>query len=324
MFRTELNITPSTREINLKDAILTIGSCFSDSIGKQFIQNKFNALANPFGTVYNPISITKLLQLAINEQSPDESSYLKNENLYANYDFHSAFSSSNPEQLESKIQNVISNTHKHLKESRFIIITLGTAFVYDRIDTGETVANCHKVSAKKFTKRLLSQKEILSSFDKLSKSILELNKDINIILTVSPVRHIKDTLELNNVSKSVLRLACHTLCQQQDHVRYFPSYEILIDDLRDYRFYKSDMIHPSNEAEEYIWNKFRDTYFDDQTNKFIKEWSKLRLAVDHKPFNVTSSKHQQFLRDTIDKIKGLDQTLDFGVELDILQSQLVK
>lgn len=320
MFRTELNITPSDIKIGLHDPILTIGSCFSDSIGSKFSENKFNVLANPFGTVYNPISIFKSLELSFENYQASEDGFVENEGLFSHYDFHSSFASTDKIELENNLATAISSTSKFSKELKFLIITFGTAFVYERKDNHQIVANCHKVPAKEFEKKLLTQKQIIEAFEALYP---KLPNDLNIILTVSPVRHIKDTLEMNSVGKSTLRITCDTLSKEYKNISYFPSYEILLDDLRDYRFYASDMLHPTPEAENYIWNKFSNAYFDDQTKEFIDSWGKIRAALSHRPFNPESDKHQSFLKSTIKKIETLEVNLDFNKEIKMLKDQLI-
>lgn len=323
MFRTELSVTPSNDTIGISTPLLTIGSCFSDTIGKQFQLNKFDALSNPFGTVYNPTSIFKLLTYGIDRQFPDSHTYLKDEDLYFNYDFHSSFSASNEGLLKQHIEKSISEVHEFLKRSQYLIITFGTAHVYELIENKEVVANCHKQPSKLFSKRLLTQKEILVDFDHFYENLKRHFPQIKIIVTVSPVRHIKDTMEGNSVSKATLRIACNTFCEQYKNTSYFPSYELLLDDLRDYRFFKKDMIHPNEEAEEYIWRKFQEAYLEKPTQKFIQEWSKIRLAINHKPLNPKSEKHQRFLKSTIQKINSLDQSLDFKTEVEELRKQLI-
>ena len=279
MFRTEITPEPSSTKITLKDKILTTGSCFSDAIGRQLTESKFPVLANPFGTGYNPYSIHKVLRYALHNQAPAEHSYLESHELIANYDFHSSFSSLQKTTTEKKIKEVIGASHYFLKDARWIIITYGSAWVYERNDTGEIVSNCHKLPGSNFTKHLLSQKKVLESFEEFYRDLKAFNSDCNIILTVSPVRHLKDSLSLNSVSKSVLRLACQTLTETHNDVHYFPSYEIMMDDLRDYRFYKADMIHPSDEAEAYIWNKFSACHFDSAATAFIKQWKPIFLSL---------------------------------------------
>jgi len=173
-----------------------------------------------------------------------------------------------------------------------------------------------------FTKSLLSQKKILESFDTLYRDLKAFNPTCKIILTVSPVRHLKDTLALNSVSKSILRLACHTISETFDGVHYFPSYEIMLDDLRDYRFYKSDMIHPSEEAEEYIWNKFSDCYFDDQTKEFIKKWNPIYTSLQHKAFHVGTDAHQTFLKKILSQLEELSKTVSVDEEIAFIKAQI--
>jgi hypothetical protein len=319
MFRTELNIDPSLIKIGHYDPILTLGSCFSDSMGARLANNKFEVKYNPFGTVYNPISIFKLLQYSLSNEMPNESSYLENDGLFANYDFHSSFSALNKSSIKKQIEEQIESTNAFLKSAKWLILTFGTAYVYERKDTNEIVSNCHKIPGKNFTKRLLTQKQILEAFDQLWKQLAPLNPDLKILLTVSPVRHTKDTLALNSVSKSTLRLTCDTLANQYEQVSYFPSYELMMDDLRDYRFYKADMIHPTEEAEGYIWKKFASAYFNKPTLDFLSEWSKIRAAILHRPFNTASEKHQAFIKSTIKKIHSLDNKLDFSEELKVLE-----
>jgi len=324
MFRTEIKLEPSPVKINLKDKILTVGSCFSDAIGKQLTEAKFNTLANPFGVSYNPHSIHKVLRYALHNQVVPDHTYLRNQELEANYDFHSSFSTLTRSETEKALKEVIGTSHYFLKDVNWIFITYGSAWVYERNETGDIVSNCHKMSASGFTKSLLSQKKVLESFDEFYKDLKAFNPTCKIILTVSPVRHIKDTLTLNSVSKSVLRLACQTISETYTDALYFPSYEIMLDDLRDYRFYKSDMIHSSAEAEEYIWNKFSDCYFDNLTKEFIKQWKPIFTALQHKAFHSRTSAHQSFLKKTLSQLEELRKTVNVDTEISFVKSQIIK
>lgn len=324
MFRTEISLEPSPFKINLKDKILTDGSCFSDSIGSQLEKMKFDTLANPFGVSYNPHSIHKVLRYAIHNQVVPDNTYLTHQELIANYDFHSSFSEIKKTAIERKIKETIGASHYFLKDTRWIFITYGSAWVYERTDTGEIVSNCHKMPASGFTKSLLSQKKVLESFDAFYRDLKSFNPTCKIILTVSPVRHIKDTLQLNSVSKSVIRLACQTISETYTDAFYFPSYEIMLDDLRDYRFYTSDMIHPSSEAEEYIWNKFSDCYFDSSTKEFIKQWKPIYTALQHKAFHSGTAAHQSFLTKTLAQLEELSKTVNVDKEIEMIKSQISK
>jgi hypothetical protein len=321
-FRTSFKIEPISKPCRLQDTFITLGSCFSDTIGQQLSDHKFKTLVNPFGTIYNPESIHKALRYALSNKPPVEHTYLTSGDITANYDFHSSFSDLKQSDLKKNITETISLTHYFLKETNWLMITYGTAWVYSRIDTGEIVANCHKQPGNLFSKELLTQKKTLDSFESLYTELKSFNPNLQIILTVSPVRHVKDTLPLNSVSKSVLRIACHTLSEQHTDIHYFPAYEILLDDLRDYRFYKSDMIHPSEEAEQYIWEKFKQAYFDDEGKSFIEKWDAISLGLKHKPFHPSSKSHQKFLTELLNSLENMKSIVNVDQEMEWVKSQL--
>ncbi len=322
-FRTPLHPEPIAKPCRLQDSFLTLGSCFSDIMGQNLADYKFKTLVNPFGTIYNPESIHKLVRYALFIKPPADHTYLNHGDIHTNFDFHSSCSALERSVLEKKLTETIGLTHYFLKSANWLMITYGTAWVYTRNDTGEVVANCHKLPGNQFTKELLTQKKILDSFTPLHKELKAFNPDLRIILTVSPVRHLRDTLPLNSVSKSVLRLACYTLSEQQEDIHYFPAYELLIDDLRDYRFYKSDMIHPSEEAERYIWEKFVHAYFDDEAKAFMDTWSEIRRRLNHKPFQPASQGHQRFLRELLKALEEISATVPVDQEIKWIKSQLL-
>ncbi|MEQ6120211.1 GSCFA domain-containing protein [Reichenbachiella sp. MALMAid0571] len=318
-FRTELNLLPFQEKIKLKDSVITIGSCFSDVIGSYLKEYKFNTLINPFGTVYNPISIFNLLK----ESEWDESKFVEHLGLFFHYDAHSGFCASSRIALRQQLTESKKIVSGELKKADWLVITFGTAFVYRLKESGKIVANCHKVPQNHFIKESLSVKEMSEAFLGLYKELKQNNPKIKLLLTVSPVRHVKDGLENNSVSKSKLRIICDTLQDEYNDVFYFPSYEIMMDDLRDYRFYKKDMIHPSNLAEEYIWNKFQQTYFDSETRDFIKKWKKIKEAIGHKPFNPESEAHQRFLKKTLGELQKMKGQVDINEEEKKLKDQIV-
>lgn len=323
-FRTPVKVMPSKEQIGLKSRLLTQGSCFSDAIGDRLTANKLNTIVNPFGVMYNPDSIHRVLTYSIfNEPVPDHT-YLQNQGICLNYNFHSGLSALTREELSSRLTNTIGATHYGLKDTSWLLITYGTAWVYRRKDTGEIVANCHKVPAAMFSKELMSASDILESFKTFYDHLKRFNDGIKIILTVSPVRHIKDTLELNSVSKSVLRVACHELKEHYDDVDYFPAYEMMVDDLRDYRFYKSDMLHPTEEAEDYIWEKFMERYFNSDLKDFVQLWKELLSALRHKPFHPEIPVHQEFLRKILKQLKALNGVVNVEKEIRTLTDQLLK
>jgi hypothetical protein len=308
MFRTTLSPNPSNVKIGLQHSILLIGSCFSDQIGKRLAGNKFDALPNPFGVIYNPISIFKLLENSILERKIKEEYFVQRGEVWQHYHFHSEVSALKKNDLQQMIATKqgrvgewFQSAHTHHK---CLIITLGTSFVYRLGASNEIVANCHKMPADLFEKQLLYPKQIIQEFGYLY-SILP--KDIQIILTISPVRHIKDTLPLNAVSKSVLRIACHELSEQFENVHYFPSYELVLDDLRDYRFYEADMLHPNQQAIDYVFDKFATTFFDENTQRFLKKWEKIYKSLQHKAFYPKTKEHQQFLKNLLIQLKNIDE-----------------
>ena len=311
MFKLDLKISESNIKIGLDKSLFLIGSCFSNEIGSLLSAYKFNTLSNPGGIIYNPISIFKIL-----EGSIDRDNIVTNNGISYHWDYHGSISATTKLDLNQKVDDLIKTTRSFLETSDIIIISLGTSFVYEKEE--KIVANCHKVPSKEFNKRLLSKEEILEAYDAIYPALSK--KDI--IFTVSPVRHIRDGLVENNLSKSILLQAVHELVEKYQNIEYFPSYEIIIDELRDYRFYKSDMIHPSEQAVEYIWNKFASTYFDEHSLNFCKKWQKILNSIHHKPFLPESESHQNFLSDTIKELKNLNDQIDVSNEIDLLEKQL--
>jgi hypothetical protein len=322
-FRTIVSPSPSEHKISLKNGVFTIGSCFAEAIGSRLSNSKFSVCVNPFGTTYNPISIHKSIFYALKNELPATHTYLTRDDIHLNYDFHSSFSALERSVLTDSISNAIGSSHYFLRSADRMLITYGTAWIFSRNESGELVNNCHKIPASNFTKRLLSEKEIVESFNSLYAEVKKFNPSLKFILTLSPVRHLKDTLELNSVSKAILRSACHTITTKNSDVDYFPAFEIMIDDLRDYRFYKTDMLHPTEEAEDYIWENFMNTYFNKETIDFVKEWTLLQSSLHHKPFHPQSQSHQKFLKQTLTKLVELKSKINVDSEIAAVQSQIV-
>jgi hypothetical protein len=318
-FRTKLDPKQIDLKISLATRILTIGSCFSDSIGEKLNRHKFKTLVNPFGTTYNPISIFNLLTsegIKINK-------FVENGGMFFHYDFHSEFRAEDQRSLEKMLSNEKKKVSDFLKDTDWLVITFGTAWVYELKKSTEIVANCHKVPQREFSKRLLGLKEMIKGFDQTVGHLQDLNPELKILLTVSPVRHISDGIEENQLSKSMLRVMCDFATSSYDHVYYFPSYEIMMDDLRDYRFYKDDLIHPTKFAEDYIWDIFQRSFFDRDTMDFIKEWDSILSAMIHRPFNPNSDEHIKFIKTQIQKISQLSTHVDVKEELNYFESQLL-
>ena len=323
MFRTELHPASPNFKIEVAAPLLTIGSCFSDLIGHRLQDFKFPVMVNPFGTIFHPGIACQLLQMAIEDRYPAPDTYVQLEGRWVSYLLHSRIYANSSEALEEKLRILFPAVKEQLQKSEVMMVTAGTAFLYKQEASGQGVANCHKQPQKLFSKKLSTVEEIADGFSTFYQTVKEINPSVQIILTVSPVRHLKDTLELNSVSKSTLRLATHQITEHYQDVHYFPSYELLLDDLRDYRFFGRDLLHPSEEAEEYIWQKFTTTCFSENALQFIKEWGQIRRALSHRPFNLASAAHQQFLQKTIEKLRHLPYQIDVNQEISQLKSQLL-
>jgi hypothetical protein len=321
-FRTDVSPRVSEQTVNIKNSIFTIGSCFADAIGSRLAKYKWQVLVNPFGAIYNPISIHKLIEILIDRQSVPQNSFVESQDVHSNFFFHSKMSSVSREGLHQMLETGINSGHEQIKQCDRLIITYGTAFVHSRNDTREIVANCHKLSSSLFTKTLLSVEGVTTSFEQMCAKLKAINPNLRIILTVSPVRHTKETLELNSVSKSILRVACHEIVKQHREVEYFPAYEIMTDDLRDYRFYKPDMIHPTEQAEDYIFEKFTGAHINTSSQQFMKVWEEILSALAHKPFNPMTAKHQEFLKKLLKKLDEISE-VDVTSEKEEVKKQLL-
>lgn len=274
-------------------------------------------MSNPLGMVYNPISIFKLL----GSEQVDESKFVEVGGQHFHLDYHSQFTAKDLKTLNTVLAFKVREISEFLIKANYVFITLGTAYAYESIASGDVVANCHKIPQKNFNKRLLTLQEMMEAFNQLKSYLDQINPSLQYIFTLSPVRHIKDGIVENQLSKSLLRVLCHELLQDKK-VTYFPAYEMMMDDLRDYRFYKNDLIHPSEMAEDYIWEKFQQTYFSGQTLKIVTEWNKIRTALAHRPFNPKSENHQKFLKDQLRKLNVFAEYFPVKAEKSVLENQL--
>lgn len=294
--QTQIPLLKESRNlINYNSKIVLLGSCFSENIGNQLDYYKFQTTQNPFGILFHPIAIENLITNAINEKKYTENDVFFNNEQYHSFDTHSSLSANNERDFLDNLNSSIKSTRKTLEEASHIIITLGTSWVYRYIESDQIVANCHKVPQKKFLKEILSVDTISESLEAIISLIKSINKNASILFTVSPVRHIKDGFIENSQSKSHLITAIHQVIDKRKYNYYFPSYEIMMDELRDYRFYAEDMIHPNKTTMNYIWEKFMSTWFDVSANSTMKEIDIIQKGMLHKPFNPNSEKHLQFL-----------------------------
>ena len=314
--QTHIPLSKETRHpIDYNSNVSLLGSCFSENIGDKLNYFKFQSKQNPFGILFQPKAIETLVTNAINEKeyseagtepSRSEDVFLLNERYHC-FDAHSQLSNVSKEGLLNNLNQAIKHTHQQIHESTHIVITLGTSWVYRLIESDAIVANCHKVPQKKFLKELLSVDEIAESLESITALIRAVNPTVNFIFTVSPVRHLKDGFVQNQQSKSHLIAAIHQVVESRKRLFHFPSYEIMMDELRDYRFYAEDMIHPNQTAINYIWEKFSDTWISESSESTMKKVDSIQKRKNHRPFNPNSEVHQQFLKRVSEDIQEIQK-----------------
>ncbi|WP_035677034.1 GSCFA domain-containing protein [Flavobacterium limnosediminis] len=305
-FRTQIPIPKSNSPIDYTSRIVSLGSCFAENIGAKFDYFKFQHSVNPFGIIFNPVSVEKLIRKVISQESFSEADVFFYNDLWHCFDVHSELSSPDTETLLNRLNGTAETFRNQLLRATRITLTFGTAWVYRNNDSGQIVANCHKVPQKQFSKELLSVAQIEESLQNIIASVASVNPNCNFIFTVSPVRHIKDGFVENQLSKSHLITALHkTFDFRLSTFDYFPSYEILMDELRDYRFYAEDMLHPNQVAIDYIWERFVQTMIVEESYPIMEKVDSIQKALQHRPFNPDSEQHQKFLEKLSQKISKL-------------------
>ncbi len=285
--------------IHYESKVLLLGSCFSEHIGDKFDYYKFQGLSNTFGILFHPLAIENFVTKAINKDVYAEEDVFQLNEQWHCYDAHSRLSHPSKSDLLEQLNDQIDKTHQFLVSASHVIITLGTAWAYRLIETDAYVANCHKVPQKKFLKELLSVATISESLDAITSMISSINPNVRFIFTVSPVRHLKDGFIENTQSKAHLISAIHDFLNGSPSIKhsasYFPSYEIMMDELRDYRFYKEDMLHPNTTAIDYIWERFQEVYISEDTTDVMESVATIQKGLAHRPVNPISAAHQTFL-----------------------------
>lgn len=317
-FRTTFPAFRSPVSISHTDRALCIGSCFAEQMGTRLERLKFPTLVNPFGIVFNPISIGKSLERLLSGGGFAADDLVENQGLWHSFEHHGRFSQTDKTAAIEHINHSFSAAKEFLSKANRLVLTLGTAYFFTLKKTGEVVANCHKLPAGEFERRRLDVPEIVAAllpiFEKLKAELPALE----IIVTVSPVRHLRDGLVENQRSKASLLLALEKIVQQLPFVHYFPAYEIQLDDLRDYRFYADDMAHPSQVATDYIWGYFQAAFFEEETKALCSKIEGLMTALEHRPFHPQSAEHQLFVNKKKEEMLQMAATypyLDFGKEL---------
>jgi hypothetical protein len=308
-FRLEFSPKPFKEKIEHKDHLMLVGSCFTEQIGSKLSAHRFRTIENPNGILFNPVSIVRnLISYMEHQQYSAADLFLENE-LWGSWHHHTRFSGMDQQAVLQHINQSQQDAHEFLGKADWLLLTLGSAFVYEK--EGTVVANCHKVPTDKFTKRLLSTEEVISTLDTGIHRLKHFNPNLKIIFTISPVRHLRDGFVENNRSKATLIGAVHQLVDKFDKLFYFPAYELVIDDLRDYRFYAEDMVHPNYAATNYVWEKFVQACIADSSQALMKEINMINAAKNHKPFNPNSAAHKKFLQDNLQKLEQLASRYDY-------------
>ena len=309
-FKLTLASKRSENSIGYRDSLFLIGSCFSENMGAKLNTHLFKVFENPHGILFNPISVAQSLSDCIHNKQYTEADLFQLNEVWNSWQHHSRFSGISSKEALDKINNSIAKAHTFLKTADHIVITLGSAWVYQLNSqsphaAGLVVANNHKAPATWFDKALMKPDALVLLLNKMVKDLLQFNPHLQIIFTISPVRHLREGLVENNRSKAVLIQAVHEIVDSTENVAYFPSYEYVIDDLRDYRFYAEDLVHPNYAASNYVWEKWVETYMNEETQGIMKQVAELQLAVQHKPFFAGSSQHKEFLQNCIAKSERL-------------------
>ncbi|HHJ52570.1 MAG TPA: GSCFA domain protein [Caldithrix abyssi] len=310
-FRTEITIPKPAHRIEHPDKLFLIGSCFAEHMANKLQIAGFSVLNNPFGELYNPVSIRDALERMAGFSALGEEDFVFRDGLWHSFYHHSSFSAPDKQQLQETIRQAAESGAQFLRQARYAFVTLGTAYVYRYRATGKIVANCHKLPADRFDRFRLSLQEAEAALRDAVSFLRRLQPDMRIIFTVSPIRHLKDGLVENQRSKAVLLLAVERVVRELPDCAYFPGYEILMDDLRDYRFYADNLTHPAPAAVEYIWEKFSETYFTAACRAAVLEVEKLNRSVAHRPLHPCSEAFQRFAKQQLNLIARLKEKFSY-------------
>lgn len=312
--QTVVPLLSEKKRLDYQSALFLLGSCFVENIGEKLKYFKFQTLQNPFGILFHPIAIENLIIRAIEEKDYSDADVFYHNERWHCFDSHSDLSDPSKEILLSNLNSALLNTRNQFGKATHIIITLGTAWVYKDVTSQKRVANCHKLPQNQFTKELLTESEIEESLNRIISNIRKVNKDASVILTISPVRHLKDGFVENQRSKANLISAVGKIMESSltnKNLHYFPAYEIMLDELRDYRFYAEDMVHPNNLAIDYIWEKFKNVWISENAHPVMKRVQEIQRGLSHRSFNKEAAQHQLFLKSLEEKILHLKKEYPF-------------
>lgn len=330
-FHYEFDIKKLAQPISHQHKLMLVGSCFTENIGEKLKKMKFSVLENPAGILFNPVSVCQTLTNCIENKMVKESELFQYNEAWHSWEHHSRFSNFEVQECLNSINQATSEANAYLKEADYLVLTLGSAWVYELSEkalgnqAGSVAANNHKAPADWFSKRLLTVEQTLVVLDNVLHRLFRFNPKLNIVFTISPVRHLREGVIENNRSKAVLIQAVHHLVDKFTKLYYFPAYELVIDDLRDYRFYAEDLVHPNYHATQYVWEKLVGACMTEPTKELMKEIAEINLAYQHKPFNHQSQQHQHFLKNYLDKTLALTSQypqLNFEKEINYFQTGL--
>ena len=328
-FHYEFDIQKPNYTIEHRHKLFLMGSCFTENIGEKLRSNKFSVLENPHGILFNPISVSQAVNAYIEKKAYQKNELFNFNDLWHSWEHHSRFSAVSPEEALIKINGAVDAANAFLKQADFLFITLGSAWVYALCEGApgykekKVVANNHKAPTQWFKRSLLSVEEVLASLNNVLHRIFIFNPSINIIFTISPVRHLREGVIDNNRSKAVLIQSVHHLVQKFERLYYFPAYELIIDDLRDYRFYAEDLVHPNYFASQYVWEKIVASFMKEETRKLMDEMTVINRALQHKPFHASSEQHKKFTQSFLERVSLLQKqypNIDFSRELAFFSS----
>jgi hypothetical protein len=325
-FQTTVNIPGPKRKIGVRDSIFCIGSCFAEHISSFLKKHKFSVHSNPGGITYNPLTIVRWIEALCDDRPPSEEELFSHGGLYHHFQFHGKFSHPDKEAALKAMRESHQKGREQLLKADHLILTLGTAFTFVRQKSGEVVSNCHKLPADQFSRVWNSPAIIRDKLSSALEKLIKLNNNLHITATVSPVRHLRDGLVANNRSKAALLLSCHYLQEDfPEKIAYFPAYEILMDELRDYRFYAEDMAHPSSQAVRHVLEKFTNHFFSLEASQFCGEIAAIVTAAGHRPLHPGSEEHLRFAKNQLSKIHSLREKYpfaDFEAEETAFRTQL--
>jgi hypothetical protein len=299
-------IKESKQKVNIWHKLLMSGSCFAEEIGSRMQERRFNVQLNPHGILFNPSSLATAMLHYMDKKVYKEEDLIFHDDLWSSFRHHGRFSDGDQKKCLRQINDQIGQAHNQLKTGDWLVVTFGSAFAYIHRKTNQVVGNCHKIPSTEFRKILLSKNTIVAQWNEAVHSLKEFNPKLNIIFTVSPVRYIRDGLIENNRSKSILLDSVHSVVEQHEHCFYFPAYEVVIDELRDYRFYKEDLVHPNQLAADYVWEKFVAAFCDAATKNFLQEYEPLLKGLKHRSLHEDTAAAKKFKRELDKKIKELE------------------